>query len=598
MQKNKDIVNNSAHILHYDAVIIGGGISGLCCAIAAARGGVKTALVHNRPVLGGNASSEIRMHICGADNHGHRANARETGILEELLLNNKKQNPQESYSVFDTVLWELAYLEPNLNLYLNTHMTQVFTHKSLNKKIDFVEAKQLTTEKTFHFYGKFFVDTTGDGSLSALAGANYMLGREGKDIFNEPHAPEQSDTICMGNTLLFKTKDMKKPTPFIKPVWANTYTEDDLQGRDHGASGHNYWWIELGGDSLSTISDAEILRDDLLKAVYGVWDHIKNGGEHQADNFALEWVGFLPGKRESRRIVGDYILTENDLSACKVFEDTVAYGGWPMDMHIPGGLKTRLEPTEFIHVPDVYGIPYRSLYASTVSNLLMGGRILSASHMAFGSTRVMGTCAVIGQAIGTSLRFLVHQNYQPKDWRLFIDDLQQLLLREDAYIPSVSNKDDLDLARQSIVTASSSKLGAEAYNVIDGISRNFHESIHCWESDTEDVSWIKLDLEKEAQLASLEIKFDSNLSKQIMLTMFDNGKADHENGLPTSLIQEYELELYHQGNLIHTQRVQDNYQRFKTHIFSTPILCDTILVRCHSTYGDTTFKIFEIRAYE
>ena len=173
--------------------------------------------------------------------------------------------------------------------------------------------------------------------------------------------------------------------------------------------------------------------------------------------------------------------------------------------------------------------------------------------MAFGSTRVMGTCAVIGQAIGTGLRFMVQNQLTPKDWPLFIKDLQQQLLREDAYIPGIINEDPNDLARLSTVTASSASPDSYPENVINGFSRIIHDSANCWESnesDESDVSWLNLQLNEATTLTSIEIKFDSNLSKQIMLTMFDNGKADHESDLPTSLIKDYDLELYKDGNLI------------------------------------------------
>ena len=146
----------------FDFIVVGGGMAGICGAIAAARKGISTALIHNRPVLGGNASSEIRMHICGADHHMSVPNARETGVLEEILLENKRRNPEMVYPIFDAVLWEKVHFQENLTLYLNTHMTEV---ECQNMKITGIYAKQLTTEKTFHFIGTMFMDATGDGVL-------------------------------------------------------------------------------------------------------------------------------------------------------------------------------------------------------------------------------------------------------------------------------------------------------------------------------------------------------------------------------------------------------------------------------------------------
>ena len=384
----------------YDLVITGGGLSGVCAAVSAARHGVKTALIHNRPVLGGNASSEIRMHICGADDHASRPNARETGIIEEIQLENKHRNPTHSYPIFDSVLWGFCLNEENLDLYLNTH---VITVACKNQHIVRLTAIQMTTETEFEFEGTYFVDATGDGFIGAEAGAEYRIGREGKDQYGEKYAPEQEDDFTMGSSLMFQAKRTEKKVPFITPDWAYHFTEDDLRNREHNDIRSGYWWIELGGYHSPVIDNAEEIYNELLRSVYGIWDHLKNGGDHQAEYYDLEWVGTIPGRRESRRLLGDYVLTEQDCLEGRRFEDAVAYGGWPMDVHIPGGLRTQTEqPTVWLHLKDTYTIPYRCLYSKNIDNLFLAGRAISCSHMAFASTRVMGTCAVVGQAVGTA----------------------------------------------------------------------------------------------------------------------------------------------------------------------------------------------------
>ncbi|QUI21215.1 FAD-dependent oxidoreductase [Vallitalea pronyensis] len=581
----------------YDVVVVGGGMSGICAAIAAARHGAKVALIHNRPVLGGNASSEIRMHICGADTHGSRPHARETGILEEILLENRYRNPQYSYPVFDGVLWEKVYFQDGLDLYLNTHCHQVHVN---NGHIQYIEAIQLTSETTFLMTANYFVDTTGDGTLAYDAGADYMMGREGSDVFNEPHAPHKTDPYTMGNTLLFTTKDMGHPVPFHKPFWANTYTEEDLAHRSHGATGYNYWWIELGGDKLHTIEDSETIRNELVKAVYGVWDHVKNGGNHDADNYVLDWVGFLPGKRESRRIVGDYVLTENDLASARAFEDAIGYGGWPMDMHVVGGLNTQLEPTECIYLPEVYTIPYGSIYAKDIDNLYIGGRVISASHMAFGSTRVMATCAIIGQAIGTSAALANKHHITPREASTYIKDIQQQLLRDDAYIPHITNEDDSDLARQATVTCSSEQLGYDANFVINGISRTVKENSNAWHSDgmSEDGEWIALDFTQAIHPTSVEIKFDSNLSKQIMLSAFHNGLGDQEKiTVPIELVKDYTITCYQGTTSVYKKTIENNYQRLNKISIPPCQPIDRICIHVHGTHGCDNTHIYEIRVY-
>ncbi len=580
----------------YDIVIVGGGISGVCAAMAAARHGASTALVHNRPVLGGNASSEIRMHICGADCHGKRPNARETGILEEILLENKNRNPQWSFSIFDTILWEKCHFEKNLDLYLNTHMTEVTVEDKVIKKI---KAIQLTTEKIFELEASLFTDATGDGTLAYLAGAEYMSGREGRDVFDETHAPEQSDQVTMGNTLLFRAIDTGNPVPFQKPYWANTYNEEELKLRDHGEITYGYWWIELGGEELHTVSDGEEIRDELLKALYGVWDHIKNKGDHKADNYVLDWVGFLPGKRESRRIKGDYILKEQDLIGGRIFDDAIAYGGWPMDMHVAGGLRAKLEPTDYIHLDKLYTIPYKSLYAKDIHNLMLAGRIISASHMAFGSTRVMGTCAVIGQAAGTAGALAIAKGIRPSAVSTHISELQQLLLRDDCYIPGLNNEDKRDLASKALIHCSSAVENGRCNHVINGISRSTPDSTNCWISEeiTDEGAWLSLTFPEPIQLSALHIKFDSDLSREISISMSERVQKHQIPGPPTTLVKNYQLIFYKEDKQVYSEQIIDNYLRFKVHQLHAPIVCDKIMVKVTETYGDSHARVYEVRVY-
>ena len=580
---------------NYDVVIVGGGMSGVCAAIASARHGARTALLQNRPVLGGNASSEIRMHICGADHHGSRPDARETGILEEILLENRKRNPQNSFSILDTVMWEKTGFQEGLELYLNTHMTEAVTEGGMIKKII---ARQLTTEKIYEFEARIFMDATGDGTLAALAGAEHMTGREGKAVFGERFAPDADDKVTMGNSLLFKAVDSGKPVPFEKPHWAYTYGEEDLAYREHDEITSGYWWVELGGDELDVIGDGEIIRDELLKAVYGVWDHIKNSGHHNADNYVLDWIGFLPGKRESRRITGDYILKEQDLLTGRIFDDAVAYGGWPMDMHVAGGLKTKTEPTDYISMEEVYTIPYRSLYSRNINNLMLGGRAISASHMAFGSTRVMATCSVIGQAGGTAAAMAIEKGVLPGGILPCIKELQQRLLKDDCYLPGFKNEDAGDFARSAGVTCSSSIPGGECQNAINGIARKVKDKTNCWISEklSAEGEWLALDFGKTVKVSSIHLKFDSNLSKELMVSLSHRVLSKQIPGTPPQLVQDYVLEFYNDGRLVYTQGVKANYLRFRMHEFDA-VECSSVKVRVLSTNGDAHARIFEIRAY-
>lgn len=579
--------------LSFDLVIVGGGMSGLTAAMAAARKGVKTALIHARSVLGGNASSEIRMHICGADHHMKRKNARETGIIEEILLEHKRRNPLNSYPVFDAVLFDKAMQCENLTLFMNTCMDGA---KVENGRILSVTAYQQTTEKRFTFFAPLFVDATGDGTLSHLAGADYVIGRESQSDYGEAHAPEKADHCTMGNSLMFKARDMGEYVPFIKPDFANTYTEHDLRNRVHKDISSGYWWIELGGGKFDTISDAEALREELLKAVYGMWDHIKNGGDHGADNYELEWVGMLPGKRESRRVLGDYVLREQDCQAGARFADAVAYGGWPMDVHvIEGFLSDSEDPTVFLHLPDVYAIPYRCFYSRNVDNLFTCGRIISATHMAFASSRVMATCAVGGQAVGTAAYIARREGTTPRGVMKHIQELQQTLLRDDCYLPGVENLDPKDLARTAKITSAPANCGAE--NLNSGISRTVGDRENCFTAKVSDAPVIEIALAAPAKLTEMHIKSDSNLSREITISINDKVIGRQSKQTPPEILRACRVRLMQGDICVHEMQLAGLYQRFTRHALPG-IACDRVIIDRMETHGAEEIRLFEIRLYE
>ncbi|MGF1735480.1 FAD-dependent oxidoreductase [Photobacterium satsumensis] len=589
-------MNNPFESRQYDIVIVGGGISGVCAALAAARHGAKVALIQNRSVLGGNASSEVRMHICGADYHASKQNARETGIVEEILLDNRLINPQHSFSVLDTVLWEKVTFQNNLDLFLNTHMTDV---QMEGDRIVSLKAEQTTTERRFEFFANNFVDTSGDAVLSLRAGADIRTGREARHEYDEELAPEHADNVMMGNTLMFESKDMGYPVPFKKPRWANTYTEDDLNDRSHRDITAGYWWIELGGTDLNTTRDGEVIRDELLKAVYGIWDHIKNGGDHGADNYVLDWVGMLPGKRDSRRVLGDYVLNANDLFGARVFEDTVAYGGWPMDMHVKDGLKSKESPTKWIETNNMYAIPYRSLYSRNISNLFVGGRNISASHMAFGSTRVMATCGVIGQAIGTAAALTVEKSLSPREVSEHIRELQYRLLKDDCYLFGIQDTDPNNVALQAKVTASSEQTGFEASKVINGFQRNIGDQTNLWVSQplAENGATLKLDFGRTISTSEMILNFDSNLSNEIMITISKPNKAAQREGFPLEIVKDYRIDYLLGGQVVHQHSVTDNHLRHNKIALEKPVSCDAIQITVTATHGDPCARIFEVKVF-
>ncbi len=440
----------AASIQDYQVVVIGGGIGGVCAALAAGREGCRVALIQNRPVLGGNASSEIGVGPSGAYAGGHHPYHLETGILREL---SRSRIPRRGW---DEVLLEAVGEEKNIACFLNTQATKALVGPPGH--IQAVEAVNLITGKPYRFRGKIFLDCTGDGDVAVSADAEYRHGRESRDEFGESLAPSVEDRRTMGTALMFQSAAAPGETVFQRPAWAYHFpTVADIPHRIFTGETSGFWWLSYGG-TLDTVAQAEEIRDELLRVIYGVWDFIKNHSPLTRDscrNRSLGWVGFVAGKRESRRLIGDYILTQNDLEASTSFPDRVAYGGWPIDLHTPKGIFDPGFPN-LQHSVEPYSIPFRSLYSRNVDNLMFAGRHISASHVALGSTRVLATIAACGQAIGTAASLCLEYGLTPRQLgERKISELQQRILKNDGRILGLKNLDPEDLARAARVTASS-----------------------------------------------------------------------------------------------------------------------------------------------
>ena len=607
--------------IEYDVIIVGGGMTGLCAALASARHGVRTALVQDRPVLGGNASSEIRMHICGASANMKKPDLCEGGIVHELMLANKRVNDSYNFSIWDSVLLDAAKREKNLTLYLNTTMHAAVCEEGVVRRI---VCYQMTTEKRFELSAKIFADCTGNGTLGAFIGAEYHTGSEAKSEYHEPHAPETANADRMGNTLLFKAANVGHPVKFTPPIDAYHFTEEQLKYRKHSqeipeqvlkkatkeeiwmlfdgyCQDYGYWWIEIPGVSDDIISEYEDIRDQLVRAVYGVWDHIKNGGDHGAENYELVWVGMLPGVRESRRMMGDYVLNENDVLESRNFEDAVAYGGWHIDNHVPGGLFSFDKIPSFVHeVPGVYTIPYRAYCAKGFQNLYIAGRCMSASKLAMASARVMGTCAIGGQAVGTAAAMCIQRGLKDiRELALHMEDLQQSLLRDDCFIPGIVNLDRGDLARMAGVSASSAQPGYPPENAVNGISRALDGNSNAWRSAglSQSGEWLDFKLHRPARVHQVQLTFDSNFSLEKKITLSSRRQRQQVPGVPPELVKDCTVELFLSGERVAVESIADNYLRMRRVDFSD-VLCDEVRLNSLSTNGVEEARVFEVRIYE
>jgi hypothetical protein len=585
-----------------DFLVAGGGMAGVCAAIAAARNGVKVVLVQDRSRLGGNASSEIRMHIVGADHHGNRAGWREGGILEELRIENSVHNPHHAWELWDLLLYDKVVSEPNITLILDA---SVYAAAVEGNRITEVLARCDKTEHIYRIQAKQFADCTGDCRLGLEAGAAMRSGHESTSEFDEPLAPEDAGPGTLGSSILFTAKDYGKPIPFTPPQWARKVTEKHLYRRGTSSWEYGYWWIEWGGDR-DAVHDNERIRFELLSIVLGVWDYIKNSGEHpDSANWGMDWIGMIPGKRSSRRMEGPHILTQQDaMSMTGKFPDAVAIGGWPFDNHPPGGFDaTDQPPYHSLKIKDVYSIPLRCLYSRNIDNLFMAGRNISASHVAFSSTRVMATCSVCGQAAGTAAAYCADKGITPAQLShdaAALDDYQQTLLRDDQTILHVKNNDPKDFARGATVEASHTVDGSAPENVLDGYVRDLPgDWKHRWGGELKDgEAWIKLSWPKLQRIGLVQLCFDSGFHRQLTLTEASNHRRNQHAGAQPETVRDYRIEAWdeaQQGWTVLTEET-GNYLRLRRHGVG-PVDTKALRLVATATNGNPEARLYEIRCY-
>lgn len=446
--------------LQADLVIVGGGMSGVCAALTAARAGIRVILVQDRPVLGGNASSEVRLWILGATSHMGNNNrwAREGGVIDEILIENLYRNKEGNPLILDTILLEFVTAEPNITLLLNTmvHEVEKSDDRTIKAAIGF--CSQNSTRYVMN--APLFCDASGDGIIAFLAGASFRMGAEGPEEFGEGFAPDVEDYgELLGHSLYFYTKDVGQPVRFVAPAYALKNAEELPRIRNFQVNevGCRLWWVEYGG-RLDTIHQSEDIKWELWKVIYGIWDMVKNSGKYPGtENLTLEWVGTIPGKRESRRFEGDYMLTQADVVEQREHYDAVAFGGWSLDLHPADGIYSDQPGCNQWHAKGVYQIPYRSYYSKDINNLFLAGRIISASHVAFGSSRVMGTCAHGAQAVAMAAVLAIQNNWLPRDLADpdRIQLLQRALNRRGQSIPRIPYQDPDNLMLNAKISADS-----------------------------------------------------------------------------------------------------------------------------------------------
>lgn len=412
----------------YDLVVIGAGVAGLSAAVKSAREGLKVALINNRPVPGGNNSTEIRVVASG-----------EMNVEPYTSLGNVVKEIRNVYAKEKQVM-DMIQTESNLSYFPNMH---VFAVSKAGQQIKSVVAKHIEKGKETEFFAPLFVDCTGDGNVGYLAGAHYRVGREMRQETRETLAPDRPDNMVLGATVSWGSEVMPSPVSFPRCEWAIQFTDESCEKVTSGSN----WWES--GFRYDQVKDAEYIRDYLFRAIYGNWAFLKNDSKSKKEyaNRALNRMTYLAGKRESRRLVGDVFFVQQDIEKEYVkYDDAVVIGTYSIDQHFPTPKNTFFFPgEEFIstmkhyfndlgtprrylrddQVPPPYRIPYRCLYSVNVDNLFMAGRNISVSHIALSSTRVQNTTGMMGEVVAVAAMLCKKYHCLPRE--VYTSHLEELL---------------------------------------------------------------------------------------------------------------------------------------------------------------------------
>ena len=410
----------------FDLVVVGGGVAGTAAALTAARQGLKVALIQDRPVLGGNNSSEVRVHLGGRINLDPYPKLGDV-VNEIAPLRGGNAQPGDYYE--DEKKMEMVNAENNISLFLNF---RAFKVEKEGTTIRTVFAKHIETAEELSFSAPLFADCTGDGTIGYLAGADFAMGRESKAEFNEATAPEEADKMTMGSSVQWYSKEGDKSSDFPEFNYGIDFNEINAQKVTMGE------WTWETGMNFDQISDFERVRDYGMLVVYSNWSYLKNKSSFKEEykNKYLDWVAYIAGKRESRRLIGDMVLTEQDITDFVIYPDASAPTSWTIDLHYPDPKNTKHFPgAEFKSIAvhktiHPYPIPYRCFYSRNINNLFMAGRNISVTHVALGTVRVMRTTGMMGEVVGMAASVAAKNKTTPRGvYQEHLDELQRLMTK-------------------------------------------------------------------------------------------------------------------------------------------------------------------------
>ncbi|MBQ9071403.1 MAG: FAD-dependent oxidoreductase [Clostridia bacterium] len=575
----------------FDLIVVGAGVGGIVAAITAARYGLKTALINDRPKLGGNAAEESNVVLEGAAHRGYH----EMGVVFEIK--NYKHAHNTSWS---SAFEKFTSQEENLEVFSDMLLIDAVTNNNSITEIFTLDTHSLAQYK---FSADTFVDGTGDGWLGYYAGAAYRIGREAKFQHNESFAPDAADGNTMSGSATGVDTDVNKAifgylaeetaeaVDFKAPDWAFKLPEGEMLGRVPSRLERGEWWLEMPND-YDDLFENEYVRDSMLRMAVGYFDWMKNSWSERekAKSFRLKSLGTYNAKRESRRLIGDYILTENDYVENQSYFDSISYCGWNIDVHHVCGIFSGVEGkfTANKKIP-ITPIPFGTLYSKNINNLMMVGRCISATHIGLGPVRVQLTTGTMGQAVSTAAYLCKKYGKNPRAIRNeHIGELQQLLIKDGLYIPGVCHNDPNDLAKGARVSATSHAPGGEPSNVING---------KIWKKDGSDYAWISSgDLPE-----SITLEFDAPRTvSQVRLTFdtpFNKYKYGYmEQPLPKELVTDFSLSLLKNGKWTEVKLVNGNIQRLAV-LNIEPTVAKAIKITVLKTFDCKNAVISEIRAY-
>lgn len=517
--KLPDVIPTAGNGKVYDLVVVGGGIAGTCAAVSAARLGASVALVQDRPVLGGNGSAEIRVHLNGDINVLPYPNL---GNLTYLMGPHGGGNAREAAHYKDAQRLDLVEKEKNIDLYLSVRVddTEVVEENGALHIVS-VCGTNIESGQQLRFLGKTFADCTGDAVVGFLAGADFHMGRESKADYDEPSAPEVGDKMTMGSSVQWNTAETDKETTFPELPWAIQFNENTINPSTHGD------WDWEGGMNRDQVYEMERIRDVGLRAAYGHWSYMKNhtpkGWEDQVKNRKLNWTAYVAGKRESRRLLGDVVLREQDVVEARPFDDAAVTTTWSIDLHYPepSNLKNFPEEQFRAYCEQVqikpYPIPYRCLYSRNVNNLFMAGRDISVTHIALGTIRVMRTGGMMGEVVGMAASLCKEHNCLPRDvYAQYLDELKALMekgvapptTKASSYFPPKWLKKDLkNIALNAKVAVDSEYKNGPKYpkEAINDGKYDTNTNSGRWVSDVGDKHWIDFKFERPVEINAMRV---------------------------------------------------------------------------------------------